>query len=114
MGERSNQASLKLKATTYTNDPKLFAKVIRSYPNTKDLNTMNYALEGFELFGSTKWTLDLLPNTTRACIEESFNHDENMVSHAACLLEHSILSHIGIFLNCLLRKERVSGVASQY
>ena len=46
MGERPNQASLKLKATTYTNDPQLFAKVIRSYPNTKDLIRTNYALVG--------------------------------------------------------------------
>ena len=74
----------------------------------EDLNTKNYALGVFVLFGSTKRKLDLpsgseydfhLPNkvnysipcpntiSTRACIEEFLIHDDNVLSHTNKVLE---------------------------
>lgn len=94
--------SLKLKSTTHIGDPKLLAKAMRSYPWATYLNTRNYASEESKLFGLTKRTKlnlpprfkydshrlhkvnysILHPNTrcTRAPIEESLTHDENVVS----------------------------------
>ena len=107
-GKGPNQASLKLKAAAHTGDPKLLAKAMRSYPRAKGLNTRDCALEGSELFGSTKRKLDLPPGSeydshcpdkvnhsiphpnirsTRARIQESFKHDENVVSHTTNVLE---------------------------
>ena len=58
-GKRPNQMSLKLIAATHTSDPKLLAEIMRSYPWANDLSTRTCALEGSELFGSTKRKLDL-------------------------------------------------------
>ena len=105
--ERAIQTSLKLKAVVHTGDPKLFAEAMRSYPRIKDLNTRNCALEGSQLFGSTKRILNLplgsewfsssnkvnyfIPHlntrSMRARIDESFKHDENVVSHTTTMLE---------------------------
>ena len=52
-------ASLKLKATARCGDPKSLANAMKSYPELEDLNTKDCALEGSELFGSTKRKLDL-------------------------------------------------------
>jgi hypothetical protein len=103
-----DQTSLKLKAAAHISDPKLLAEAMRSYPGAEDLNTRNCALEGFELFGSTKRKLNLPPGSeydshrpdkvkysiahlntrsTRARIDDSFKHDENMVSHTTNVLE---------------------------
>ena len=108
LGNGQDQASLKLKVVAHTGNPKLLAKAMGSYPGAKDLNTRNCALEGFELFGSTKRKLDLplgskydshclekmnysIPHlntrSARACIDESFKHDENVVSYTTTVLE---------------------------
>ena len=52
--------SLRLKVVAYTEDLKLLAKVMRSYPKAQEMNTNNCALEGFELFISTRRKLNLL------------------------------------------------------
>ena len=103
-----DQASSKLKATFHTSDPQLLGETMRSYPRAEDLNTRNRALEGFELFASTKRKLDLplgfecdspqpdkvshfipRPNRkyTRACIEKSLTLDVNVVTHNINVLE---------------------------
>ena len=51
---------LELKVAARCGHPKLLADAMKSYPGLQDLNTRDCALEGFELFGSTKWKLDLL------------------------------------------------------
>ena len=74
----------------------------------KNLNTRDWALEGSELFGSTKWNLNLppdvdcdlhwsdklnysipRPNTRvrRACIKDSLNYGEHDVAHTTLVLE---------------------------
>ena len=94
--------SLKLKVVAMCGDPKLLADVIKSYPGVEDLNTRDCALEGFELFGSTKRKPDLplgvnctshrsnkvnylIPHLNtrvrRACIKESLSSAEHGVSH---------------------------------
>lgn len=40
-------------------DPKLLAHAMKSYPGEEDLNIRDCALEGFELFGSTKGKFDM-------------------------------------------------------
>ena len=105
LGKGPDQASLKLKVAAHTNDLKLLAEAMRSYPGVEYLNTRNCALEGSELFGSTTRKLELPsrseydfyrpkkmnhfiphPNTrsTRARIDESFKYDES-VSHHECV-----------------------------
>ena len=107
-GKGPYQTSLKLKAAAHTGDPKLLAEAMRSYPGAEDLNTRSCAMEGSELFGSTKRKLDLPPGSeydshhhdkvnysishpntrsTRAHIDDSFKHDENVVSHTTNVLE---------------------------
>ena len=89
-------------------DPKLLADVMKSYPRLENLNTWDCALEGSELFRSTKQKFDLLPgvdcdshrpdkvnysiprpNTRvrRACIEESLVSTEHGVAHTISMLE---------------------------
>ena len=81
---------------------------MKSYVGAEDLNKTNFVLEGFELFGSTKRKVDLplgseydsycpnkvnysIPHPTtrssRARIEESFSHDENVLYHTTNVLE---------------------------
>lgn len=50
---------MRLKVTTLTSDPKLLAVEMRLYIGVTYLNTWNCAVEGFDLFGSTKRILDL-------------------------------------------------------
>ena len=99
---------MKLKVAAHTGDPKLLVEAMRLYPRQEDLHTRNCAMEGSELFGSMKRKVDLLPGSeydshhpnkvnhsiphpntrsTRACIHESFKHDENVVSHTNTMLE---------------------------
>ena len=108
LGKGPYQTSLKLKVAVRTGDPKLLVEAMRSYHGAEDLNIRNCALEGSELFGSTKRKLVLLPKSeydfhcpdkvnysnphpntrsTRARIDESFKHDENLVSHTTNVLE---------------------------
>ena len=46
--------SLKLKVVAKCGDPKLLVDAMKSYPRLEDLNIKDCALEGLELFGSTK------------------------------------------------------------
>ena len=89
-------------------DPKLLADVMKSCPGLEDLNSRDCALEGSELFGSTKQKFDLLPgvdcashrpdkvnysipclNTRvrRACIKESLVSTEHCMAHTSSMLE---------------------------
>ena len=61
IGEGFDYASLKLNFFAMCGDPKLLAYAMSSYLGLEDLNTRNCALEGFELFRSTKRKLDLPP-----------------------------------------------------
>ena len=58
-GKWSNSASLKLKVDARCGDPKLLVDAMKSYPGLEALDTRDCALEGSELFGSTKRKLDL-------------------------------------------------------
>ena len=58
-GKGLDPTSLKLKDVAMCGDPKLLVEAMKSYPGAKDLNTRDCALEGSELFGSTKQKLDL-------------------------------------------------------
>jgi hypothetical protein len=60
-GKGLDSASLKLKAVARCGDPKLLADAMKSYLGAEDLNRRDCALEGSELFGSTKQKLDLPP-----------------------------------------------------
>ena len=53
-GKGLDSASLKLKDVARCGDPKLLVDFMKSYLGVEDLNTRHCALEGFELFGSTK------------------------------------------------------------
>jgi hypothetical protein len=87
---------------------------MKSYPGLEDLNTRDCALEGSELFGTTKRKLDLplgvkcdshrpnkvnysihRPNARvrRACIEESLVSAEHGVAHTTSVLETDCSSH---------------------
>lgn len=54
MGKAPDSTSLKLKTVAKYGDPRLLANAMKSYPWVEDVNTRDCALEGFELFGSTK------------------------------------------------------------
>ena len=107
-GKGHDSTSLKLKVAAMCGDPKLLADAMKSYPGLEDLNTRDCALEGSELFRSTKQKFDLLPgvdcdshrpdkvnysiprpNTRvrRACIEESLVSTEHGVAHTISMLE---------------------------
>jgi hypothetical protein len=60
-GEGLDSASLKLKAAARCGDPKMLADAMKSYPWAEDVNTKDCALEGSELFGSTKRKFNLPP-----------------------------------------------------
>jgi hypothetical protein len=81
---------------------------MKSYPGLEDLNTRDCALEGSELFGTTKRKFDLPPGVNcdshrpdkvnysihrpnarirRACIEESLVSAEHGVAHTTSMLE---------------------------
>lgn len=53
--------SLKLEVAMRITDLHILADAMRSYPNVRHMNTKTCALEGSELFGSTKRTLNLPP-----------------------------------------------------
>jgi hypothetical protein len=59
IGKGFDQTPFMLKVATLTSNPKLFVEEMRLYLGANYLNTWNCALEGFELFGSTKRILDL-------------------------------------------------------
>ena len=61
-GKGHDSASLKFKAAARCEDPKVLADDMKSYPWAEDINTRNCALEGSELFGSTKRKLNLPPD----------------------------------------------------
>ena len=54
IGKGHNPVSLKLKVASKCGNLELLADAIRSYLGAEDLNTRDGALEGSELFGSTK------------------------------------------------------------
>ena len=104
-GKGSNLVSLKIKAAARCGDPKMLANAMKSYPRAKDVNNKDCALEGSELFGSTKHKFNLPPNVdydshqpdkvnyfiprpnthaTRQCIEESLSSAVHGVSHTIC------------------------------
>ena len=107
-GKGHDSASLKLKAIARCGDLKLLANATKSYPGAEYLNTRICALEGSELFESTKRKFDLppgadcdshrpdkvnhsipCPNTRvkRACMEESLNSAEYSVVRTTSVLE---------------------------
>lgn len=51
-----------LKVVARCGDPMLLKNAIKFFHGVKDLNTRDSALEGLELFGSTKWKLELTPS----------------------------------------------------
>ena len=63
LGEGIDQELLKLKVAMHIGDLKLFEEAMRSYPWVEYLNTKTYALEGGQLFGSTKRKLELPPGS---------------------------------------------------
>ena len=75
-GKGFDSASLKLKVIVMCVDPKLLADVMKSYPGLEDLNTRDCALEGSELFGSTKQKLDQPPGV------DCDSHLSNKVNHS--------------------------------
>jgi hypothetical protein len=120
-GKGPDFASLKLKVAARCGDPKLLADAMKSYPGVEDLNTRDCALEGSELFGSTKRKLDMPPDADcdshrpdkvnysiprpnirvkRACVEESLNSAEYGVAHTTSVLETDCLLLIGILQDC--------------
>ena len=72
-GKGPDLASLKLKATAMCGGPKMFLK---SYPRAEDVNTKDCALEGSELFGSTKRKLNLPPGS------DCDSHRPNIVNYS--------------------------------
>ena len=56
IGKDPDFAPLRLKLLA---NPKLLADVMKSYPGAEDLNTRDCALDWSQLFGSTKWKLDM-------------------------------------------------------
>ena len=108
IGKGLDFASLKLKVVAMCRDPKLLADAMKSYLGLEDLYTRDCALEGFELFGSTKRKFDLppgvdcdshrpdkvnyyipRPNTKvrMACIEECLVSTQHDVAHTTSVLE---------------------------
>ena len=90
----------------------MLTNVMKSFKGAKYLNTRDCPLEGSLLFGSTKWKLNLPPNTNcnshrlnkmyysiphpntrakRACVEESLNSVEHVVVHTTYVLETAYL-----------------------
>ena len=53
-GKGLDSMSLKLKAATTCEDPKILGDAMKSYLMAKNINTRDCTLEGSELFGSTK------------------------------------------------------------
>lgn len=123
LGKRSNQASLKLNATTYTCDFKLLTKAMRFYLGVEDLNARCCAFEWSKLFGSTKRKLGLLPGSkydshrldkvsysilhpntrfTKESIGESLTDDENVVSQFTSMLISECLEYQWNIPNCLM------------
>ena len=112
-GKRHDLAFLKLKADAKCGDPKMLANAMKSHPRAKNINTRDCALEGSELFGSTKCKLNLPPgvdcdfrqldkvnysiphpNTWATCqlIEKSLSSVEHGVAHTASVLETNCLA----------------------
>ena len=60
-GKGPDSASLKLKAAARCGDPKILVDAMKSYPGAKDVNIRDCALEGSQLFGSTKRKLNMPP-----------------------------------------------------
>jgi hypothetical protein len=76
--------SLKLKAIARCRYLKLLANAMKSYPRAKDLNTKDRALEGFELFGSTKQKLNL-PSSA-----DYDSHRSNKVKYSIARLDSKV------------------------
>ena len=111
-GKGPDFTSLKLKVAARCGNPKILADAMKFYPGTEGANTRDCALEGSELFGSTKRKLNLppgvdcdfhrldkvnysinCPNTqaTRQRIEESLTFVEHVVVHTTSVLETKCL-----------------------
>ena len=119
-GKGPDPAIFKLKAATMCGDPKMLADAMKIYTGAKNVNIRNCALEGSELFGSTKRKLNLppyvdcdshqpdkvnysihRPNTraTRQLTEESLNSTMRCVAHITSVLEIDCLAS-----NCNIAK----------
>ena len=106
-------ASAKLKAAAKCGDPKHLVDAMKSFPGAEDVNTRDCALEGSELFGSTKRKLNIppgadcdshrpdnvkflipFPNTraTRQRIHETLNSAQHGVTHTTSVLEIDCLA----------------------
>lgn len=132
-----DQALVKLEATTLTCDPKVLVEAMRSHNGVEDLVTRTCEIGGSELFGSTKMKLNLPPRSkynshhlvkvrysiphptlrsTKACFEESFKHDENVISHTTNIFELRCQEsqHLAHFLMALPVKGRMSSIACQH
>ena len=122
------QMSLKAKVVAQCDNSKLLATTMKSYPNAEELNTRDYALEEFELFGSTNCKFDLplgfhcpnkvkcsipCPNTrsTKVRMEETFRRQSMVL-----FTQHQIWSMIpsGALPNCLPIVPKGIVNASQY
>ena len=107
-GRGMDYASLKLKAVVRCGDPKILVDAMKSYSGAEGTNTRNCALEGSELFGSTKRKLNLPPGVdceshrldkmnysipqhdiwaTRQRIKELLTFAEHDVVHTTSVLE---------------------------
>ena len=115
---------LQIKIVVRCGDPKILADAMKHFPRSEYLNTRNCALEGSEVFGSTKWKLDLPPSThgdshwfdkvnysiprtndllKKACIKEFLNYAEHSVAHTTSNLETDNLTPT---YKCLKKKFR--------
>jgi hypothetical protein len=60
-GKGLDLGSLKFEAVAKCGDPKMLDDIMKSFLRTKDVNTMDCALDGVQVFGSTKQKLDMPP-----------------------------------------------------
>ena len=101
MGKAPNSTSLKRKTIAKCGDPRLLANAMKSYPWVEDVNTRDCALEGFELFGSTKQKLYLPLGTDCDLhqpdkVNQSISHHRTRATHqrieeSLIFAKHSVL-----------------------
>jgi hypothetical protein len=78
-GKGSDLASLKLKTVARCGDPKMLADAMKSYPRAEYVSIRDCALEGSELFNSTKHKLNLPPGAD--CDSHRPNKVNYSISH---------------------------------
>jgi hypothetical protein len=73
-GTGPSRQELKLNATRRSGDPKKIAKVLSQFPGVEVATTQFPHLESEEIFGSTKWKLDLpLGDDGNSCKPDKVN-----------------------------------------